>query len=238
MKEKGGGGMWLKKCENCGTMCERQVTACANCGYEFKEAMLDGMRVTDLASFVDRNGARYMDIFRKNEGKRTFIHTNWAAFFFSIYWFFYRRMYKWGILSLVLLMLVSTAFTGLGILMYKSELADALAVYSIEAENLEVDMGDIGVITVTNGAGYNAASGDVAKAVIKMVSVGVVAELIAGFILSLFADCIYYRHIKKSINYSAGGVSKWSLLGAAAIMLIYNEVISPLIVLVLFPMLS
>lgn len=229
--------MWLKKCENCGTMCEREVTVCANCGYEFKEATLDGMRVTDIAAYVDKNGSRYMDIFRKNEGKRTFIHTNWAAFFLGIYWFFYRKMYKWGIISLVMTMLVSVLFCSLGIAIYKDELHEALEVYGVEAENLTVEFGDIediGAIRVTDGAGYTAASGDVAKAIIKMVSLAVIAEFVAGFVLSLFADCIYFHHIKKHIGFSKGGVSWWSFAIAIGIMLIYNDVISPLITSLLF----
>lgn len=228
--------MWLKKCENCGTMCERDVSFCPNCGEEFKEATLDGMRVTDIASFVDKNGARYMEIFRKNEGKKRFIHTNWAAFFLGIYWFFYRKMYKWGIISLVLTLLISVAFCSLGIVMYKDELSEALEVYGVEAENLTVEIGDtndIGAIRVTNGAGYNAASGDVAKVIIKMVSLAVIAEFAAGLIISLFADCIYYQHIKKN-RATGGGVSWLSVIAAGVIMIVYSDFLSPLVASLLF----
>jgi len=62
-----------------------------------------------LFRFLGANAATFINAFRKIEGGRGFTF-NWAAFFFGPYWFFYRRLYKPGIIFLTLSMLVSLVF--------------------------------------------------------------------------------------------------------------------------------
>lgn len=66
---------------------------------------IDGERVGDLAAFVQTGAARYLQKFKRfSEGKK--LSFNWAAFFFTPYWFFYRKLYKAGIFFLLLFAVV------------------------------------------------------------------------------------------------------------------------------------
>ena len=57
--------------------------------------------------FISSNPLKYINKFRKMEaGGKTW---NWAAFFFSPYWFFYRKLYKVGLVFLSLRVALSIA---------------------------------------------------------------------------------------------------------------------------------
>lgn len=65
-----------------------------------------GVRTNTIGSFIRNNAQAYIEKFRLSEirGRNSF---NWAAFFFSPYWFFYRRLYKPGIIMLTLQLCMS-----------------------------------------------------------------------------------------------------------------------------------
>lgn len=66
-----------------------------------------------LFRFIGSNASRFIDAFRKIDSGRGFTF-NWSAFitsFFGPYWFFYRKLYKPGIIFMTLSMVVSIIFT-------------------------------------------------------------------------------------------------------------------------------
>lgn len=63
-----------------------------------------------LFRFIGANVAKFMGAFRKIDSGRGFTF-NWAAFFFGPYWFFYRKLYKPGIIFLTVSSLISIIFT-------------------------------------------------------------------------------------------------------------------------------
>lgn len=65
-----------------------------------------GVRTNTMGSFIRNNAQVYIDKFKRSENKRS-LGFNWAAFFFSPYWFFYRRLYKPGIIMLTVQLCVS-----------------------------------------------------------------------------------------------------------------------------------
>lgn len=69
-----------------------------------------GVRTNTLGSFIRNNAQSYINKFKWNEirGSSGF---NWAAFFFSPYWFFYRKLYKPGIIFITLQFIVSMIIT-------------------------------------------------------------------------------------------------------------------------------
>ncbi len=68
----------------------------------FPEELEDGVSTMDVASFVQFDALKYIQkFFYIKGGKRTI---NWAAFFFAPYWFFYRKMYKLGIIFMAILL--------------------------------------------------------------------------------------------------------------------------------------
>lgn len=69
-----------------------------------------GVRTNTLCCFVRGNSQTYINKFKWSEirGKAGF---NWAAFLFSPYWFFYRKLYKPGIIFITAQLLLSMVIT-------------------------------------------------------------------------------------------------------------------------------
>lgn len=65
------------------------------------EETLNGHSKADVMSFIENNNGRYYEIFKRNENRKFFLNMNWAAFFLSCYWIFYRKMYKAGVIFIV-----------------------------------------------------------------------------------------------------------------------------------------
>ena len=75
----------------------------------FPKEMEDGVSTDEIAEFVGLNAPKYVqNFFYTKSHKRTF---NWAAFFFTPYWFFYRKMYKLGAIFLAITLLLSVGFS-------------------------------------------------------------------------------------------------------------------------------
>ena len=118
-------------CSYCGTNNDSDARHCKNCGApltaqgtffnanpymrnsEFKEDdLIAGQRAGDIAVFVQASSHRYLRKFRKfADGKK--LSFNFAAFFFALYWFFYRKLYKAGAFFVVLFATVSMMLSGL-----------------------------------------------------------------------------------------------------------------------------
>lgn len=66
-----------------------------------RSEQLCGHSIADTVSFIGNNASVYVEKFRKRErmNKRTF---NWGAFFFTPIWFFWRRLYKQGIVYMAI----------------------------------------------------------------------------------------------------------------------------------------
>lgn len=75
----------------------------------FPKEMEDGILTDEVAEFVGLNAPKYVqNFFYAKSHKRTF---NWGAFFFTPYWFFYRKMYKLGAIFLAITLLLSVGFS-------------------------------------------------------------------------------------------------------------------------------
>lgn len=117
-------------CPDCGKVSPNGTLRCPDCGAllvpfvmgeppiaRFREGFdpnqeFYGMKTGDIALYCRTGGASYIGKCRKRElgQKVTF---NWAAFFFSPFWFFYRKLYKPGAILLgvyLALMLAVTPF--------------------------------------------------------------------------------------------------------------------------------
>lgn len=73
---------------------------------------LDGIKALDIALYVRFSAHRYLDKFRKALSNPKKPSWNWAAFFFSPYWFFFRKLYWLGGIFLGLHFALSVAFAG------------------------------------------------------------------------------------------------------------------------------
>ena len=65
-----------------------------------------GVKTNSIGAFVRNNAQTYIEKMKRSEqkGRNSF---NWSAFIFAPYWFFYRRLYKPGIIMLTIQLCIS-----------------------------------------------------------------------------------------------------------------------------------
>lgn len=76
---------------------------------QFPKQIEEDIETAEVADFVQMNAIKYIqNFFNGKTGKKSF---NWAAFFFTPYWFFYRKLHKLGAIFLALTLLLSIGFS-------------------------------------------------------------------------------------------------------------------------------
>ncbi|MBQ1243346.1 MAG: DUF2628 domain-containing protein, partial [Clostridia bacterium] len=71
---------------------------------------IDGIPANTMGAFIARESHKYIDKFiRLASGKK--LSFNWAAFFLSPYWFFYRKQFKPGIIFMTLQLCLGVLMT-------------------------------------------------------------------------------------------------------------------------------
>lgn len=76
------------------------------------EETIGGVKAQDIALYIQLGAKRYLAKFRKFELPGVKIGWSWAAFFFTPYWFFYRKLYWLGGIFLGLTFAMSIFFAG------------------------------------------------------------------------------------------------------------------------------
>ena len=75
---------------------------------QFPQELEDNVSTEEVAGFVQIHAIKYLsNFFYTKSNKKTF---SWAAFFFTPYWFFYRKMYKLGAIFMALSLLLTVGF--------------------------------------------------------------------------------------------------------------------------------
>jgi len=231
-----------KKCSNCGATIIEGDTFCRTCKTdierepESKENLIEGIKVSDWHTFIDKNSSRYVEIFSKNEGKKLFLNMNWAAMFFNFYWMFYRKMYKYAFIFLIISLIFSISTIFVVVTAYKPAINEVNKIIEPYSEFLDEGNGifsahsdgSVDVSEILEAATEYDKKMD--KILIKLSFSIIVPSLVFGAIFGLFADCIYRRYILRNINYKVGGTSGWSLAGGVVIYLLITRLIeSPIV---------
>ncbi len=144
---------------------------------EQRREQLCGEELGRTISFVGSNASSYIKKFRKreHEGKHTF---NWAAFFFSPVWFFYRKLYKVGAVYVSL-------FVSLTLLM-QNPAEDFMAAYKSLAQMSAEMITEADIMSLSK----------LALPVFGFMVAEFVIRLVAGFT----ADKMYWKHCRKSLE--------------------------------------
>lgn len=240
-----------KKCPNCGATYIEGDTYCRTCHTAIEqepvieEEKLEGIKKSDWHMFIDKNSSRYVEIFSKNEGKKIFFHMNWSAMFFNFYWMFYRKMYKYAFIFLIVSTVFSIAVTLLAVSAVKPDIDEAEKIIEPYSQYLTENNGlysaysdssvDVSVVLEASGK-YDRAI----NAVIAKLSFGIIIPSLGfGVLFGLLADCIYRRYILLNFGRNVGGASGWSLVGGIIIyQAIGNIIVSPLITFVVAKLLE
>ena len=156
----------------------------------------DGVSAEDVAIFVRQDSHRYVSKFQKiTEGKATW---NWAAFFFTPYWFFYRKLHKIGAVIFAIFLLITSISFLPSVVQLNTDIA------SFEAEIQEIANSD------KTEEEYQAAlleiTGEMSKTIQqnRTGAILVMSQSVASVILSIFvglnANKWYYNYTKKQLK--------------------------------------
>lgn len=232
-----------KKCPNCGGVYVDGDTYCRTCNTQFDAPiptevdMLEGKRVSDWHMFIDKNSSRYVEIFSNNEGKKIFLHMNWAAFFFSLYWLLYRKMYKYAAIFFVVSTLISLIISTVAITALKPQFSEAQKIiepYSqygnIQSDGLYTAFSD-GTVDMNEIFDAQSRYDKAIDSIMFKLGFWVLfPTALFRLAFGLLADCIYKAHIIKRIDYREDGTSVLSvIIGAVIYIIVENILISPLI---------
>lgn len=229
-----------RNCAVCGTPYSAWSNYCSHCGEPLEpspppeEEMLDGVAVSDWHLFIDKNASRYIEVFEKHKDKAVFLHMNWSAMFFHVYWLFYRRMYKYALIFGAVILLFSVlATTGL-LASLKPELEAAEDIIAPYSHYLEEDIGTLYFEDIDTLNAIQQATTEYRKAVNvvnrKLLFRVLFYSLLLQAVFGLLADCLYRSYIRKHIQHTNGGTSGWSLVGGMALYLGFNRLIGAPIV--------
>ncbi len=200
-----------KKCAFCGKENSDDARHCNQCGaplgykgnqYIFGTDIEASEKIgentaEDLAVFVQASAKRYLPKFKKFEsGKK--LSFNFAAFFFSPYWFFYRKLYKAGVFFLVAFVTASILLSGFAedIMVATADYAQSAIViegnYYGEAEEIS-DLSEEDLTEMSQ-----ALEKEMKKMLVKirkpfLIMLGVTTVL--RLICALIADKLYYKKI-------------------------------------------
>ena len=156
----------------------------------------DGVSAEDVAVFVRHESHRYVSKFDSiANGKLTW---NWAAFFFTPYWFFYRKLHKIGAVIFAIFLLI----TSISFLPPVVQLNTDIATFQTEVQ--EIADSD------KTEEEYQAALLEITSEMSETIQKNrtgatlVVSQSVASVVLSIFvglnANKWYYKHIKSQLK--------------------------------------
>ncbi len=171
---------------------QRAALAAPGMTAEQEQEQIAGQPIKQVMAFVGSSALRYLGRFRKLEsgGKLSW---NWAAFFLSPYWFFYRKMYKPGVVFLTLRLCLT-----LLLMPYETK---ALELYqSLFANAADMD------------ASALAAAQEQMLSAVWPIYIGVGVLLVLAVVSALLADRLYYGYVRTSLQNAKAQVGRDAFL--------------------------
>lgn len=151
---------------------------------------VDGININLIAALVGPNAYKYIEKFKSLElGKK---HSfNWAAFFLSPYWFFYRKLYKAGIIVMTISLMLSVAFTPIMTKAsedYMEKFSQAVPFESVEEfENYFYSM------TEEEMTEFSFKLIEMSKPLFTVMAASVLLNVLLGVVCALIADKLYKK---------------------------------------------
>ena len=146
------------------------------------ESEIDGAKVKDIACTVQSASARYIPKFKAMADDKKKITFNWAAFFFSPYWLFFRKLWKAGLIFMGLMLAVALPFT--------SKVEAFTTAYQAYSEAIYTSAPAADVATALETAAT------AVMPVLPMIGIQIVLHIVAGFI----AHPLYTRSVVAKVK--------------------------------------
>ncbi len=148
--------------------------------------------VEEYGKVVQKNIHKYIPKFMMLERTNGKVSINWAAFFFGPFWLFYRKMYKYGAIALLLLSILPLIFMG-DVLTFSEEYYGAFDEF-VEVMLADADMSDDELAAMT-------------EEVMEKMPVEPTVLRVSGYIefavsaaLAIFGNFLYKIHCEKILR--------------------------------------
>lgn len=166
-----------------------------------------GATVGEAADFIQNSAPRYIRKYMKQKKKGRKLSWNWAAFFFSPYWFFYRKLYKAGAFFLALSVALSLATVSLTEKVYG--FYEKMVTVQEELNELVKGKEDLNDEDTQKFDKLYAESAKLAKSVIPSLAIILlIQKVIPNTIAALLADFLLKKRMLRVISFSRGASSE------------------------------
>ena len=166
-----------------------------------------GATVGEAADFIQNSAPRYIRKFMKQKKKGGKLSWNWAAFFFSPYWFFYRKLYKAGAVFLALSVALSLATVSLTENLYG--VYEKMVTVQEELSELVKGKEDLNDEDTQRFDKLYAESAKLAKAAIPSLAIILlIQKVLPNTIAALLADFLLKKRMLRVISFSRGTSSE------------------------------
>ena len=168
---------------------------------------IGGATVGEAADFVQNSAPRYIRKFMKQKKSGRKLSWNWAAFFFSPYWFFYRKLYKAGAVFLALSVALSLATVSLTENLYG--VYEKMVTVQEELSELVKGKEDLNDEDTQKFDKLYAESAKLAKAAIPSLAIILlIQKVIPNTIAAILADFLLKKRMLRVISFSRGTSSE------------------------------
>ena len=166
-----------------------------------------GATVGEAADFIQNSAPRYIRKYMKQKKKGRKLSWNWAAFFFSPYWFFYRKLYKAGAFFLALSVALSLATVSLTEKVYG--FYEKMVTVQEELNELVKGKEDLNDEDTQKFDKLYAESAKLAKAVIPSLAIILlIQKVIPNTLAAILADFLLKKRMLRVISFSRGASSE------------------------------
>ncbi len=148
--------------------------------------------VEEYGKVVQKNIHKYIPKFMMLERTQSKFSVNWAAFFFGPFWLFYRKMYKYGAIALLLLSILPLIFMG-DVLTYSEETTAAYNEF-VEIMLADADMSDDELSAMTEEVMEKM---PVEPTVLRVSSY---IEFVISVALGFFGNLLYKKHCEEVLQ--------------------------------------
>ena len=168
---------------------------------------IGGATVGEAADFIQNSAPRYIRKYMKQKKKGRKLSWNWAAFFFSPYWFFYRKLYKAGAFFLALSVALSLATVSLTEKVYG--FYEKMVTVQEELNELVKGKEDLNDEDTQKFDKLYAESAKLAKAVIPSLAIILlIQKVIPNTLAAILADFLLKKRMLRVISFSRGASSE------------------------------
>lgn len=148
--------------------------------------------VEQYGEVIQKNVNKYIPKFLMMEKTKGKTSVNFAAFFFGPFWLFYRKMYKYGFIAMLIMAIIPIIFFGDVVEFAKSNM-------DVYAQMSEVALSDASMTDAEFEQKVNDIAGDAAQEPVAL-SIANTIELFMRVGLGFFGNFLYMKHCSKLLD--------------------------------------